>query len=416
MRFESLGQHVRLSQGLAVNKGNADLFSDIQTEEFPYPLLRIVDFGNEKQEGFSKYVTKDVSKSVIIDEETIVFTRVTCECFRGYKGVLHNNLFAVEIESSDIIEDYLYTVLQSEFVKKQAANLTSSSVVPDLSHEMFKSIVIPIPEIVVQKKIAETYLLLTEKIQINKKINREMDLLVRSLYEYYFVQFDYPDINGRPYKSSGGAMIWNQELKREIPEGWNVYRLAECLDCNKNSMGKNNMLEEIQYLDTSNLTDNRLDNLYRITNDEGYPSRAKRVVKENDILFSMVRPEQKHFGILKKVVPNMVASTGYAVLSSNISYKYNDLFYLFLTSDINVNALNTIANSSVSSYPSINSDDILNLKMALPNEMSCLDDIMDGFSDIHMKIFLLQKENKELLSVRDYLLPMLLNGQLEFGE
>ena len=143
MKYERLEKYVSLSQGLVVNNSTADLFSDNQDEEHPYPLLRIVDFENGNKTSYSKYVSKDVPQKNIIDKNAILFTRVTCQCFRGFSGVFHNNLFRVELISDEITEDYLYVMLQSDYVRKQALLFTSSSVVPDLSHDKFKSIMIP---------------------------------------------------------------------------------------------------------------------------------------------------------------------------------------------------------------------------------------------------------------------------------
>lgn len=225
MIYEPLGKFVRLSQGLAVNKGTSYLFSNYKTDEFIYPLLRIVDLESGNHSTFSKYVSKDVSKSVVISEDTIVFSRVTCQCFRGFSGVVHNNLFVVEPINDFVSKDYLFTILQSSFVRNQALNLAKSSVVPDLTHDMFKSIRIPIPEKSEQNKIVAVYQSISSKISNNNAICADLEGMAKDLYDYWFVQFDFPDENGKPYKSSGGKMVWNDELKREIPEGWEVKAL-----------------------------------------------------------------------------------------------------------------------------------------------------------------------------------------------
>ena len=166
MMYEPLGKFVTLSQGLAVNKGTAHLFSNTKTEEFVYPLLRIVDLEKGNHTSFSKYVTRNIQKTVIISEDTIVFSRVTCQCFRGFSGVVHNNLFIVNLVNEDLDKDYLFTVLQSDFVKRQALKLSQSSVVPDLTHNMFKSIIIPVPDKKTQQRIAKSYLTIETKTKI----------------------------------------------------------------------------------------------------------------------------------------------------------------------------------------------------------------------------------------------------------
>lgn len=231
MIYEPLGKFVRLSQGLAVNKGTSYLFSNYKTDEFIYPLLRIVDLESGNHSTFSKYVSKDVSKSVVISEDTIVFSRVTCQCFRGFSGVVHNNLFVVEPINDFVSKDYLFTILQSSFVRNQALNLAKSSVVPDLTHDMFKSIRIPIPEKSEQNKIVAVYQSISSKISNNNAICADLEGMAKDLYDYWFVQFDFPDENGKPYKSSGGKMVWNEELKREIPEGWEATNIGAITIC-----------------------------------------------------------------------------------------------------------------------------------------------------------------------------------------
>lgn len=413
MRYEPLGKYVSLSQGLVVNKSTEHLFADKQDDVFMYPLLRIVDFESNRHSGFSKYVTKSISDKVIIDEKTIVYTRVTCQCFRGFKGVVHNNLFIVKLINDEIVEDYLYTILQSAFVKKQALTYAQSSVVPDLTHEMFKSIIIPVPDRKVQESIASIYGSISEKIENNNAICSDLEGMAKLLYNYWFVQFDFPDEYRKPYKSSGGKMVWNEQLKREIPEGWVVLPLSNYLNCNQNTINQNNLGDCIAYLDTGSLTENAISQIQIINRNEGLPSRARRVVKENDILYSTVRPIQKHYGIIKHPVKNMIASTGFAVLSAKQGSSYNELFYLFITSEDNLRILDTIANNSVSSYPSINSDDILNLKIALPPDITCLKGLCGKLQNCYEMIDAKHKENKELEQLRDFLLPMLMNGQVK---
>jgi type I restriction enzyme S subunit len=93
--------------------------------------------------------------------------------------------------------------------------------------------VLPIPDKSTQQKIASVLSALDSKIDLNNRINAELEAMAKTLYDYWFVQFDFPDKNGKPYKSSGGKMVWNEELKREVPEGWGVQKMSEWLDIDK---------------------------------------------------------------------------------------------------------------------------------------------------------------------------------------
>ncbi len=136
-------------------------------------------------------------------------------------------------------------------------------------------------------------------------------------------------------------------------------------------------------------------------------------VQKNNILYSSVRPILKHYGIIKSPKENMIASTGFIILSSKKNPKYNDFFYNYIISESNLNKLVSIAASNVSAYPSINPDDLLDLYIPVPTGYELLDDFIANIEPSYETISLNQKENEELTKLRDYLLPLLMNGQIE---
>lgn len=230
MKYRKLGDFVSLKQGLAINKATNHYISEEKNSEFCYPLLRIVDM---IENNFSKYVSKNININFICNKNDIIYTRTgqIGLAFRGYEGVVHNNSFIVNIENDDLDRDYLYVILNSEFVKKQALSLAKNSVQPDLTHDMFKSILIPFPDKKNQKKIAKIILCLENKIKINNSISLKLEELAIDFYNFWFLQFDFPNDNGRPYRSSGGKMIWNTELQREIPVDWNITTVGNITIC-----------------------------------------------------------------------------------------------------------------------------------------------------------------------------------------
>ena len=247
------------------------------------------------------------------------------------------------------------------------------------------------------------------KIAINREINRNLEAMARQLYDYWFVQFDFPDENGRPYKSSGGKMVWNEKLKREIPEGWSSSTIGNIASLNKSSLLKKDDLTELLYLDTSSLTENKIGTLHYLER-EAAPSRAQRKVSKNTILYSTVRPRLKHFGILCNPPDNLIASTGFCTIdTNNISYSF--WLYLFLTEEKIINNLGDIADTAVSSYPSIGPSDIEGLQVCLGN-----DELMVLFYEKVSALFEIiesnQNENNELQKQRDELLPLFMNSQV----
>jgi type I restriction enzyme S subunit len=273
---------------------------------------------------------------------------------------------------------------------------------------------IPLINFSEQQKIASVLSALDAKIELNNRINAELEAMAKTLYDYWFVQFDFPDADGRPYKSSGGRMVWNEGLKREVPEGWEVKPLSYHLNCNMNTIKYTDHYRTIHYLDTSSLNKNIISHLQSLDcNVDIIPSRAQRVVVNNDILFSTVRPNLRHYGIIKKPSKNLIASTGFAILSHKDDSAYNDFFFMFITSEPNLKKLDAIASSSVSSYPSINYSDILNLQIPLPRESNFLKDLSEKISAPLNIVSFKQSENQTLTELRDWLLPMLMNGQVK---
>lgn len=140
----------------------------------------------------------------------------------------HNTaLFVKDFKGND--PKYLYYFLKNLHLEKMFSS--ESSVVPSLDRKVVHSLVVPFHNnITEQKQIAQVLSLIDKKISINRAINQNLEALAKQLYDYWFVQFDFPDENGKPYKSSGGAMMWNDALKREIPKGWEVTNIGGILD------------------------------------------------------------------------------------------------------------------------------------------------------------------------------------------
>ena len=241
-------------------------------------------------------------------------------------------------------------------------------------------------------------------------INQNLEAMAKQLYDYWFVQFDFPNENGKPYKSSGGKMVWNEKLKREIPKGWNVLKLGEhCFFNKRTSNGYFN--HPILYLDTSNITNNTIDELQFLNpSSDIIPSRARRLVQEGDIVYSTVRPNLKHFGIIMNPDYNMVVSTGFAVITA-IWSAYRYFIYQFLIQAATIENLSTIAQSAVSAYPSINTSDIENLDLVVPPD-SMIEKYAKTACRLYLQIDTNYKEIKSLTKQRDELLPLLMNGQV----
>ena len=174
-------------------------------------------------------------------------------------------------------------------------------------------------------------------------------------------------------------------------------RLRTMIKSNQNSYSANEKWEYVNYLDTGNITDNKIDNIQLIDlKEEKLPSRAKRKVRHNSIIFSTVRPNQRHFGIVKNQPENFLVSTGFSVIDVVDPKLDADYLYYLLSSEPIIEGLNSIAEQSTSAYPSIKPSDIENLELVIP-EIKDQKKVASILKSLDDKIALNTKINKNLL-------------------
>ncbi|WP_282118180.1 restriction endonuclease subunit S [Maribacter aquivivus] len=331
------------------------------------------------------------------------------------KGVINQALLRIRL-NNDLINDSYFDYFFSHHLVNQIIGKKGDSTIPNFPPvSVLKKLKVKIhSDVIYQKQIAKVLSDLDAKIEVNNKINQELEAMAKTLYDYWFVQFDFPDVHGKPYKSSGGKMVFNEALKREIPEGWEVKRLSDFADCNKWNRTKESLYDKINYLDTSSLTENVIESFQELDFErDKIPSRAQRIVSKNDILYSTVRPNQLHYGIVKRPIENLIASTGFAQIRSNDSRITNDFIYQILSQDYVSTRLQQIAVGSVSAYPSISHNDIMELRITLPLDDELINKATAIFQQYNDKVALNLEENQKLSELRDWLLPMLMNGQVK---
>lgn len=175
---------------------------------------------------------------------------------------------------------------------------------------------------------------------------------------------------------------------------WKEYKLGDVVTINNNSIGRDYKYLEIEYLDTGSITKGKIDG-YQTFNLNEAPSRAKRLVNENDIIYSTVRPIQRHYGIIKSPKENLVVSTGFAVITCDRTKANPDFIYHLLTNDDTVNYFDAIAEGSTSAYPSLTPNIILDFEILLP-PLSLQTAIASILSSLDDKIDLLHRQNKTI--------------------
>lgn len=298
---------------------------------------------------------------------------------------LHNQRIGLISCNESLNKDFAYYLFMTQSVRRQISRSASGTKVKHTSPEKIYDVQVDIPKIQTQKNIAFFLSSLDKKIQINNQINQELEAMAKTLYDYWFVQFDFPDQNGKPYKSSGGKMVYNPELKREIPEGWGVEKLSHFLTI-KN--GK----------DHKHLQDGRFavygsGGIMRTVTDHLYSGES--------ILF----PRK---GTLNNVMyVNEKFWTVDTMFYSEVNKNNSALYVFYSVKDIDFNKLNT-----GTGVPSMTSSILYDLNIIVPEE-----NILEKFNTVVKRnydtIKLNNIQNQELTQLRDWLLPMLMNGQVK---
>ncbi|WP_019415905.1 restriction endonuclease subunit S [Paenisporosarcina sp. TG20] len=352
------------------------------------------------------------SDDYILTKESIVIGRVGANCgsvhYLDNSAWISDNTIGV-VPNENVDSYYLYYILKSLRLNE----LASGSAQPLVNQSILNSISIKVLSEDKQRKIGYLLRKLDEKNQSNLKIIELLEEISQTLFKLWFIDFEFPNEEGLPYKSSGGKMV-ESELG-EIPEGWKLVTIGEMCASNKKTLSKQDKWSHLNYLDTGNITRNCIDNIQNlnIENDK-IPSRAKRKIQPNDIVYSTVRPNQQHHGIIKEPLENMVASTGFVVLGSKGKYS-NDLIYLWLTQEDIERNLQAVAEQSTSTYPSIKPNDILSIKILLPKEKE-LKELTNIIETQNNWVWASQQQNKNLMQIRDTLIPKLLSGEIDIPD
>lgn len=258
-----------------------------------------------------------------------------------------------------------------------------------------------------QKKIATILSALDAKIELNNNINVKLEAMAKILYDYWFIQFDFPDDNGRPYKSSGGKMVYSPILNREIPKGWELGTLSALVDANPQEKLSNGRLAPHVEMKAVPEIGSCIANITQKIVSSGTKFR------NNDVLFAKITPclENGKTALVQGLKDNVVGhgSTEFVVLRSK--YKESDgLIYLIARSkDFRNYCISNMIGTS--GRKRISADQIEKYKMAVPSAQIVLQ-FAQKTKRIFKKIGSLHQENLLLIQLRDWLLPMLMNGQV----
>ena len=299
--------------------------------------------------------------------------------------------------NKDVDSRYLNYYLASPAMQGYLLNIASTGASRNaITKGMIEKLVIPFPDMDSQRRIASILSAYDNLIENNNKRIRLLEQMAEILYKEWFVRFRFPGHE-------------NVEFENGLPKGWKIWSISKLCDINRKTLNSKNKGLEIEYLDTSSITCNQIVGTESYVFEEA-PSRARRIVKHNSIVFSTVRPNLKHYGLLKNIPDNLIVSTGFAVFDSK--YDIANIIYLFLSSQEVVDYCQLIAEGAVATYPSIKPEEIGRLKIALPN-IEIAEKWNGKLESLYSEILNIQKQNTLLTRQRDLLLPRLMSGKLE---
>lgn len=313
--------------------------------------------------------------------------------------------FIVLRATEDLDSHYLYYLtISPTFRKKAISCMEGTSGRKRVNENALKRYEVLIPAKIEQEKISNLLNLLDKKIELNNQINAELESMAKTLYDYWFVQFDFPDENGKPYKSSGGKMVYNSVLKREIPEGWQDKKLSDIANItmgqSPNGGSYNENGDGVIFFQGSTDFGWLFPSIRQFTN------QPIRLAKKGDILLSVRAP----VGDMNIANNDCCIGRGLAAMNSKESF---DVFLFYV-----MKYFKTIferRNSEGTTFGSITKNDLHSLQLSYPSS-SILKKYEAIVSNYNKMIFEKSLETEKLTKLRDFLIPMLMNGQVTIKE
>ena len=398
--------------------------------------------GNVKPDGFDfsdlYYITQEkdeiLNKGRVQLNDIVLTTRGTVGNVAifddqvPFKKIRINSGMVIIRCSNRFYPYFLYSFFRSSLFKSQCGLNGSGSAQPQLPISAIKNIKIPEFNLKTQQSIAAVLSALDKKIALNKQINARLEEMAKTLYDYWFVQFDFPDAKGKPYKSSGGEMVFDETLKREIPKGWEVKQISHWIKADKSGdWGKEQ--QEGNYTVKVNCVRGADINAINLQGNIETPIRFILAKNEHKFLspFDFVveisggSPTQST-GRLAPISQYVLDRFDLPLICSNfckaISLKDTSYFYqfAFMWSDVYKNNILFGWEGKTSGIKNLLFDNFVNgyFECFPPKEIA--EKFFKIIDKNHQEQQLLLKQNHQLTQLRDFLLPMLMNGQVSVVE
>lgn len=368
------------------------------SEDADIPFFKISTFGGEADTFISrdlyelyksKYSYPKIGDVLISAAGTIGKTVI----FDGSPSFFQDsNIVWIDNDESKVLNSFLYYFYQTEpWIS------TNGSTIKRLYNENIRSLKINYPKLYFQQKIAKVLSDLDAKIELNNKINAELEAMAKLIYDYWFVQFDFPDENGQPYKTSGGKMVFNEELKREIPEGWEVKELGDCInifDSLRVPLARSQR-EKI----TGNIPYYGATSIMGYVNDYLFDDDYILLAEDGSVM------DEKGMPIVQFIWGKTWVNNHAHVIQA-VNKVHNEFIYQL------VKMIPVVLIKTGSIQMKINQENLKKYKVLVPDE-ELVNEFSLNANSIRRQLINNFEQNQKLAELRDWLLPMLMNGQVK---
>lgn len=312
-----------------------------------------------------------------------------------------------DIDTEIVDVHFLYIWLQSAAFENQIRNNNIGAVQKAITIDYLNDVNIDLPDMSTQKSVASIISAIDDKIRINVTCNMTLSAAAKDLYTYWFSQFDFPDKDGNPYKSSGGKMTYNDKVKHKIPNNWTAQKLEELTNIylggtpatDNQSFWQNGTVPWLNSSEVANFP--VVTSELKITEDAVNSSAAK-VMKAGTVLLSIVR-------YIRPTILAIDAAANQSVVGVEETSEFKRSFlYQYLESQIS----RYMTQRTGAQQPHINKEAVSSSYIVVPDDKSILEQYYQIAEPLYELIINRAKENQTLNELRNWLLPLLMNGQV----
>ena len=323
---------------------------------------------------------------------------------------LHNQRIGlITCDEKRLNKLFAYYLFMTKSVREQLERSSSGTKVKHTSPEKIYDVEVEIPDVISQQKIANLLWAIDEKIANNNAINDNLEQQAKLIYDYWFTQFDFPDENGKPYCSSGGKMVWNEQLKRNIPENWKVAQLKDIFNVSGKPISRDDCQTDAYYTPIDVIPKRTITLAGGLSAAEA--NSSLQVYEENNILLGAMRV---YFHRVCISAQSGITRTTTLVLKPKVD-EYLGYAYQVLNDDNAI--LYATQHSSGTQQPYIKWNDVLeDYRFAMPSNPKLLYEYSKISEPLITKAKNCARETEQLRKLRDWLLPMLMNGQATIND